>query len=464
MSRLRTVACACAALVPLLWTPAAQAKLQVSTTPDPVILGRGQPVQITVKGLPGQGELLGDANVGTVERVVSRGDTATVTYRPPRESFPQMLCLLLWRDGEIDVPVHVVRVPLFGPTTIPVKTRVGASIKVQVGGQEYGPVKAGSTGRAQIELAVPPGVRMAQVEVIDNLGLKTNRRVAIGQPPFNQLAMAITPRIVSGAGVPRFRLALAVADPDRVSGAPVAEVGQERVLLQAKGDGLWIGEWAPAVRPPQGYIALQVHLSGDEESQRQAEIGITAGELTVRVRHVRADGPRGAAGGLHGTIGVALGMTHNLGDLIAPRFGVEIGVEYETSRGLVGLRVHTGYGWATQRIASGAGLADAESTVMLIPLGGGLTYRAPLPYVTPYVYWGCMAQIVRSSNRAPYLTTDRARTDVVFGVMGLLGASARMGPGRLFLQLGYQWSRVENADVELLAGGLVLEGGYRLEL
>jgi len=447
----------------LLSWPAVAAGLQVSTVPDLVVLGDVAVVTITVKGIPGQGDIYGDVNVGSVERIEPTVDGAKVTYRPPKQTFPQMLALALWRDEGIDAVIHVVRLPLLGPTTIPVKTRAGARVRVRVAGRLYGPVIAGPGGRARVKLSVPPSARVARVEVTDTMGLKSNRRVAIGQPAFNQLALAITPHTVTGIGLPRFRVTAVAADPDRVRGSPLLQVGPDGVALEEQKNGLWTGVWAPASRPPEGSIALRLHLPGDRKSRRQAAIGITPGELTVRVRRVRVATRQAARSRLQGNIGVVIGMTHNLGELVAPRFGMEIGVEYELGLGLVGLRVHASYGWTTQRV-SAPGLPDAESTVMLVPVGGGLTYRAPLPYLTPYVYWGCLAQIVRTTNRAPYLSPRLARTDVVFGVLGLVGASRSVGPGRVFVQLGYQWSRVDNVDVELLGGGMVLEGGYRLEL
>jgi hypothetical protein len=275
--------------------------------------------------------------------------------------------------------------------------------------------------------------------------------------------MAITPTRVAGAAGARFRIVLAAAAAEATD-PPRLEVEERRLELKRTGPGKWSAVWAPGSRPA-GRVLIRAHIPGDLESERFAELGITPLELTVHVHRGRA--PRALSSGrgrLSGAIGLALGMTHNLGELVAPRFGLELGLEYRLSLGFVGARLLAGYGWATQRVSAPGALPDAESTVMLVPLGGALSYRAPLPYLTPYVMWGCLAQVVRTSNRAPYLTPERKRTDVVFAVLAVAGASRRLGPGRLFLQLGYQWSKVENEDVDALAGGMILEGGWRLEL
>ena len=452
----------------LLWGclgrgPASAAPLEVSTDPDPLTLGQAQTMVITVKGLPGEGRVLGDANVGEVERIDPAGDALRVAYRPPSQRHPQMLCLALWRDGDVDVPIHVVRLPLFGQTEIPVKTRAGATVRITVLDREFGPVTSGARGRATVPVLVAPSAREARVEVTDKLGLQTERRVPVSQQPFNQIALAITPRTMNSSKTVRFRVTLALAEP-RVPDAPRLEIGGRQVKLDEQGDGKWSGYWAPSRRPDAAKVPIRAYLPGAEASQRFAEMGISPASMTVQVRRVRPSAPGRTARRLQGDIGVVVGMTHNLGDLVAPYFGVEVGVEYRLALGLVGLRLLAGYGWATQRVDAPLPLGEARSTVMMVPVGGALSYRAPLRLLTPYVLWGCVAQIVRTTNNAPFLEPERSRTDVAFGVLGMAGASRPLGPGRLFLQLGYRWSELGNEDVEALAGGVVLEGGYRLEI
>jgi hypothetical protein len=155
-------------------------------------------------------------------------------------------------------------------------------------------------------------------------------------------------------------------------------------------------------------------------------------------------------------------MVHNFGDMASPRFGVDLGLDYPLSIGRIGIRLFASFSWASQRIPGSNGLGDGESTIALVPIGGGITYRFPLP-LRPYVMIGLMAQIVRFSNTAEF-TQERLKHDLAPGFLGMIGADYRLGPGRLLLQLGYQWSRLESLDLTIQAGGLVLEGGYRLDL
>jgi hypothetical protein len=436
------------------------AELETTVTPNPIVLGRGTEVTFTVKGLSGKGRVFGDVNVGSVEGIETVGGTLRVHYRPPAASFPQVLCLVLWRDTGADARVHVIRVPLLGETRIPVKTRPGSVVKVVVGGQVFGPVQAGNHGAVSVPVLVAPGARQARVEVTDDAGLHTERQVAISQVPYNRLAMAIVPKRSGSGDRPRMRVTAAVAVPnDRRP--PELQLGQETIPLARLESGLWSGLWAPLRPPPPGKIPIRVHLPGHPESERHAELNRSHVGFDVNVLRVRPE-PVLSRDRLQADVGIGIGMAHNLGDLVAPRFGLEVGLEYRLPLGLIGLRLFTSFSWSTQQVAAGE-LEDAEASVMLIPIGGAVSYRVLLPYLNPYVLWGCMAQIVRTSIEASY-TPERQRTDVVFGVLGLAGADRPLGPGRLFLQAGYQWSRVDNEEVVLLGGGVVLEGGYRLEL
>jgi hypothetical protein len=74
-----------------------------------------------------------------------------------------------------------------------------------------------------------------------------------------------------------------------------------------------------------------------------------------------------------------------------------------------------------------------------------------------------LALLAHSSATAEFME-DQAQTDVTVGILGMAGAERKLGPGRVFLQAGFQWGRLESAELKLLAGGVVVEGGYRFVL
>ena len=437
----------------------AAASPRISVSTSPIILGRVGSVTLEISDLPGSGAPRGEANVGSVEQVEEVDGVVRVRYIPPQTRSPQVLGLALWRGDGIDAQVHFFRVPLYGQSKVPVRTRKNSMVRVIVGGKVYGPVNTGSGGRAHVTVLVPPGVRQAGVEVTDRANLKSRKRIAITQPPYNELSMVINTSGTSSS-LPRFRVTLGTTEGGP---APRVQVGADRLQVERLKTGGWTGLWAPSRRPPEGTIAIRAWIPGRPRSQRLAEMGISPVSFSVNIVRVQARGTLVVRSKLRGQIGVLVGMQHNLGEILSPRFAVDLGLDYPLGPGRIGLRLFAGFSWASQRLPAVDGLGPGDSSVALIPIGGGLTYKLALGPVTPYLLVGCLAQIVRTSNNADY-TQESLRHDVAVGALGLIGGDLQLGPGRVLLQAGYQWSRIDNEELKLQAGGLVVEGGYRLDL
>jgi hypothetical protein len=433
-----------------------------ATSPGPLVAGTPALAAIEVRGVPGSGALRADASVGVVERVEERGALAILHYRLPARPHPQRLCLLLWRAG--DARVVAARLPILARTVIPVQTRRNSRVTVRVGAQSFGPLSSGARGRLSAQVLVPPGVAEAIVEVVDDAGLTSRKRIAIHSPEYNELALALIPD-ERAAG---FRLEVATASSD--GPAPQAQIGAELLPLPREEAGRWSARFTARGRSPEP-LAIRVWLPGRAESARHAELRLAADAArgsvatVIKVRPATAPPPATPREGLRADLGVSVGMMHNLGALLAPRVGAELGLDYPLPYGRLGLRLVVGFARGGQRIPSGRpGLAEAEATVTMIPFGGGLVYRLSALRLSPFLFAGLLAQLVRSSTAAPDYLPERIRHDWALGVLGLAGIEPRLGPGRIVLQAGYQWCRIENPDLVLLGGGIVVEGGYRLAL
>jgi len=162
-------------------------------------------------------------------------------------------------------------------------------------------------------------------------------------------------------------------------------------------------------------------------------------------------------------LSLATGVMHNTMALVSARFTLEGGGDYPLGPGRIGLRLVAGVAWASQDVPVAPGLSDVSSTVVMVPLGAVATYRLPLGRWGPYAAVGPLVQLVRSSSAGEHSGTRRS-LDAAAGFLGLLGARMQLGPGGVFLQSGYQYSAIDGRDTELLAGGIVVELGYRLEL
>jgi hypothetical protein len=458
------VVVALVALLPLaLLLPAGPAVADVATVPSPITLGRKTPQQVTidVKGVPFSADLRADVNVGTVERLEPAGGGTRVRYLQPEKKFPQVLCLLLWRQKTKGV--HVLRIPMLGRTVVTVRTRSYSKIVISVGQRLFGPHDTGSRGRRRVRLLVPPGADLATVRVTDKFNLKTTKRIAITIPAYNRLAMSVAPGR-SRAGRRWFRITAAAAT--EIKGPPALSIDGRRVVPTSIGKGVWATTWSPAP-PEQGRrVAIRAWIEGEPASSCTTEV-----ELQPRpekrptiTRKVDDDQPdrRATRRKLRGVVGLAVGMIHNTGAFFSPRASLELGLDYRLPRGWLGVRAIAGVSGAGQTIEGPAGMEDAESRVFLVPVGGGLTYALPLSHLTPYLSVSLLAQIVHASSVADYV--DQQQSHVALAVMGLAGAERRLGPGLVFLQSGFLWSRIDTPQLELLAGGVIVEAGYRYQL
>jgi hypothetical protein len=265
---------------------------------------------------------------------------------------------------------------------------------------------------------------------------------------------------------PRFRVVVAAATPS--ASPPRLQVGADLLPLERGKEGIWSALWAPASRPPEGPLAIKVWLPGHSESLRYAQLQIAASTIRVEVLKVRpvSEPARGwpSRRGLGADLGLGVGMMHNLGALFAPRVSVDLCLDYPLPFGRIGVRVLASFARGSQQIPSERpALGEVESTVILLPFGGGVAYRMTSLPLSPFLFAGLLAQLVRSATGSEALP-ERLRHDWALAVLGLAGIEPRLGPGRVFLQAGYQWSQIENPDLVMLGGGIVVEGGYRLEL
>ena len=145
-----------------------------------------------------------------------------------------------------------------------------------------------------------------------------------------------------------------------------------------------------------------------------------------------------------------------------------IGAAYRLgAAGSLGLRFGLGFAKASQDIeASAAGLADAEASLILLPLSLEAVYRGPPHWpVVPYTAAGFMLQLAFSSQSAPY-AAERRTLETAPGVAARLGVELPLLSRRLapFAEAAFLFSRIDSDDVEGLAGGLLFSLGLRVWL
>lgn len=446
------------AVLLLLARPSA-AGPELTTTPDPIALGETQAARFEVRGLAGTGRVQVAVNIGAVASVEERGEVVTLRYRPPATRFPQLLCLLLWRErGE----PAVLRVPLLGRAEVPILTRPSSQVTLAVGGKRFGPVPSGRTGQVTITALVPPGVTQGEATVVDAAGLTTRKPVAIPAPGYPTLALAHRPRRARDAQV-ALEIALAVVDAREAR--PVLELrptGSEPVRLapRAVGDH-FRARWAPERRPAAGPLTLQAWLEDAPGlvQTAHAEIAALPPPPAPPAIVLPTPVPPPRARRLLGRVALSAGVAHNGGALTSPRLGLELGADYPVGPGRVGLQLGASFSWSSHSPA----IASGQTSLLVVPLALGLGYRLELGRLTPYVAASFVAGLARSAGEGA-ASGSYSRTDFVPGVRAVLGGELRLGRGGAFLQAGYEHGRLDVPEIEGRVGGLLVEAGYRLWL
>lgn len=183
----------------------------ISFDEDPIVLGRTESATAIIEAeeTPGTEDrpLRVSVNVGSFGEVtrIARGKYRAV-YHPPRTRFPQFAFVAVGRETGPDAPIAFLRVPLYGATRLPIETRSGSVVSVEVSGRVYGPVKASARGKASVAILVPPGVREGLIVATDPKGVVTQRKVLVADQPYNRLTAHVVPHAVLANGRDQARL------------------------------------------------------------------------------------------------------------------------------------------------------------------------------------------------------------------------------------------------------------------
>ena len=183
--------------------PAAATAIAVSANPGELILGQDGTASISVKlqtadGVAVEGKELGfRAAAGSVEAVTYLGGgTFTARYTPKSVNYPHLDLLTVVDPANPEAAYGHFVVKLSGKTDFPVSAQPNANVLVRIGGRDFGPYTADTTGRVSVPIQVPPGVEATLVEIKD--GKTTESPLDLKLPPTRRLALFPTWESVAG--------------------------------------------------------------------------------------------------------------------------------------------------------------------------------------------------------------------------------------------------------------------------
>jgi hypothetical protein len=158
-------------------------------------------------------------------------------------------------------------------------------------------------------------------------------------------------------------------------------------------------------------------------------------------------------------LGVTVGLAHSLGDQLGPRAAISLWRSFLVGRATFGGGLSVGYGSANQSVTSGTqtSLSEAHFVPVCLRLGYEAVWTPRFSLVLGVEGTVTFARLSTGLTK----TTSNAWGA---GGGGFIAAGVRLGPGRLMLEVGYDYVPVKTSLFNLQAGGLAVGIGYRFLL
>jgi hypothetical protein len=448
----RTAARRPLALCLLAAAGAASASTQVTSEPSPIILGRSPVVALTLQLDPAlaaaPGQLHVRANVGDLGNLADAGGgRVKVSYAPPPTKYPQMALLAVWKEnGSSPAKVEFIHLPLYGVSKVEASSRPGAEVRARAGDQTYGPEIAGKNGEAVVTVPIPPGTRDL-VLLAKVAGITTERTVGIETPPYNQLAAVVTPSALGPGfnGVGRLDVLYDVSGA--VEPAVIHARASAGTLTFEKVEGTRLTwRWELRGAAPRE-VTFTVTADGDATSS-----------ASVALRPA-------AESGFALRLGARVGLTHSLGALAVPRYGLEVSGAFNPGGVPLELGLTAGYGSAQQLVNGPTAAPLTRADVTMLPLAlrlgfapvrlGGVSLVGGAGFTTTFTRY-------QTFDQADALGEELWR--LAPSALLFAGGAWRVGPGQFFGEVVLSWAGVNDPSFRIQTGGVGLEVGYRFEI
>jgi len=207
------------AAFPLVITSNSRGRVSLNATPDRIILGQDptSTLMFTVVDKAGNpidsAELMASSNVGEIQALTPlTGGNYSAVYVPPTTPFPQVAIISVW-DKNRPSTHGFFTIPLIGKVNYPVDARApGVTLVFKVGETTFPPAVTDTTGKASVPITVPPGIRYADVELIQPSGARSTQKIDLQVPPFNRIALGGAPEFLTADGETKAKLRIFAVD------------------------------------------------------------------------------------------------------------------------------------------------------------------------------------------------------------------------------------------------------------
>ena len=249
-------------------------RLSMNATPDRIVLGNDPTSSLMFtlvdkSGQPIEGaNLVARSNVGEVQALTPlTGGNYSAVYVPPTAPFPQVAIVSVW-DQDNPNTSGFFTIPLIGKVNYPVDARApGVTLVFKVGDQTFPPAVTDASGMARVPITVPPGIKYADVELIQATGARSTQKIDLQVPPFNRIAIGGTESFLTADGEEKTRVRIFAVDP---RGRPAD--GQNIVVTATQ------GEVSPVRFVRDGIYEVVYTTPRVDQSSRATVTAVIAGE------------------------------------------------------------------------------------------------------------------------------------------------------------------------------------------
>lgn len=227
-------------------------------------LGRDSEIVLPVTGASASGVLV-RASAGTAT-VLPDGQ---VRYMAPKLNYPHVAVLTFADAADPLVRYRSLSLQLNGSVEYPLKALPGASVSLVIGDRTFGPVLAGSDGKARVPVEVPPGFQQA-TQITTFEGQESRQEIDLKIPETRRLALVPLPAVLPADAARIVPVRVVVRTPGGKadeSAAPVftASAGTTGPVTNL-GEGVYQTEW----RLPQEGAEASIEVGLGDEIQKDA--------------------------------------------------------------------------------------------------------------------------------------------------------------------------------------------------
>jgi hypothetical protein len=405
----------------------------LSAQPAQLVLGKDPGADLEIRA-SSSAKVTFSTTIGTVSGAQHEGGVVRARFNAPPLRVPSVALVLAQVEDGGDRDLYWISIPLSGSDTMVIETKPGSKVEATVAGHMVGPVSATENGTVRLPMVVPPGVRQATLKITDKLGNTTEKPLDLQPPPFSRVRLAARAEaaVVSSPLEVEIFVVKPDGSPDDEAHVALSSPDGETNMRGRIAPGVYLAEYVPD-EEQSGSARLEAKANGQLAT---LDVPVRAGDPGARRSfwHLGAQGPWSYSAGLLGGLGRSFdGAT--AGGVLA-----EVAVRIESSPLEALLDFGGTFLSEIDQYTGAPALSERSKThAWLLQLGIRGSYEVLRALdVHASVGAGLQSQSVRTT--LPLNLGRYEDSGVTSRLATGLGATYRIGPGRLLAQVEFDWS------------------------